>query len=333
MKQRLNVPTLIKIIKIAAGSCLAIIIAQLAGVQYSASAGIITLLSIQDTKKATLEVAAKRTAAFVTAVIIAYGCFMALGFHPYAFGVFLLFFVAVCIGTGIQDGISMCAVLVTHFLVEKSMSTEWIKNEAMLMLIGTGIGILLNLYMPRYVNQIRTRQVAIEMEMRLILKGIATFLTDQQAQFELSYDFSHIEAETEAALRQAYADNDNILRYELRYFIQYMEMRKSQIVVLKHIMDQVAGMSSRPVQSIRVAALIDDILLSLRESNNARRLLENLHQMKIQFKESPLPKDRQEFEDRAILYSLINSLEQFLEFKKYFALNLTEQEKKTFWTE
>ena len=42
---------LIKVIKIAVGTGLAIFIADTFGLNYSASAGIITLLSIQDTKK------------------------------------------------------------------------------------------------------------------------------------------------------------------------------------------------------------------------------------------------------------------------------------------
>lgn len=42
---------LIKVIKIAVGTGLAIFIAGIFGLNHSASAGIITLLSIQDTKK------------------------------------------------------------------------------------------------------------------------------------------------------------------------------------------------------------------------------------------------------------------------------------------
>ena len=44
---------LIKVIKIAVGTGLAIFIADTFGLNYSVSAGMITLLSIQDTKKST----------------------------------------------------------------------------------------------------------------------------------------------------------------------------------------------------------------------------------------------------------------------------------------
>ena len=62
----------LKIIKIAIGSSIAILIANLFGLKYSASAGIITLLSIQDTKKQTIEVAKRRIVACAFAFLTAY---------------------------------------------------------------------------------------------------------------------------------------------------------------------------------------------------------------------------------------------------------------------
>lgn len=331
--KHLNRPALVKVLKIAVGSCLAIMIAQFFNVQYSASAGIITLLSIQDTKKATVRVAVKRALALIVAIGIAFLSFSLFGFTPYAFGIYLFLFAGTCIAAGLQDGIPMCSVLVTHFLIEKSMSPYWIKNEVLLMVIGAGIGIVLNLYMPRFTKQIRDAQAKIEWEIRIILKGLATFLADECSNFELSYDFAAIDAKVEAAIKQSIQDNDNMLFYDLRYFIIYMEMRKNQIAVLRQMLEQAEYMKSRPVQSAQVAALIDEILMTLRESNNARGLLTRLEDTRHHFRDSALPETRQEFEDRAILYGILNSIEQFLKFKEYFAANLTAEERKTFWSD
>ena len=49
-----------KVMKIAAGAGLAMILAERLGLNYSASAGVITLLSIQDTKKETIRVVVRR---------------------------------------------------------------------------------------------------------------------------------------------------------------------------------------------------------------------------------------------------------------------------------
>lgn len=321
----------IKIGKIAIGGCLAILLAQLLGIHYAPSAGIITLLSIQDTKKATLAVAVKRGAAFLAAVAIAAVVFLTFGYHAVSFGLFLLVFVAVCMMAGLQDGISMCAVLVTHFLVERSVSFYWIRNESLLLVIGIGIGILLNLYMPRFTGEIREKQSKIETEIKLILKGIATYLIAPSGHFQLDYEIAELEQQITAALKQAYEDNENILRYEIRYYIRYMQMRKSQAAVLGHILKQTQELKLLPKQAAAAALFINEIIMSLRESNNAQKLLQGLTSLKELMKKEELPKSRDEFENRAVLYGLLNDLEQFLEIKRAFASQLTEEEKKEYW--
>ena len=68
----------IKVLKIAIGTGIAIIIAEFLGLKYVSSAGIITLLSIQDTKKSTIRIALKRIAGFVVSMFIAFVAFMCL---------------------------------------------------------------------------------------------------------------------------------------------------------------------------------------------------------------------------------------------------------------
>ncbi len=69
----------LKIIKIAAGSLLAMAAAQALGLKYSSSAGVITLLSIQDTKRETIRVMARRLLAFLAAMVLGPLSFAAAG--------------------------------------------------------------------------------------------------------------------------------------------------------------------------------------------------------------------------------------------------------------
>lgn len=321
----------IKTGKIAAGCCIAILLADYFKLRYSASAGIITLLSIQDTKKATVITALNRWEAFLLAVATALISFTLMGFHPLGFGMFLLLFIPSCLALSLQTGISMCAVLVTHFLIEESISVFWLKNEFFLMAIGTGIGILLNSYMPRYTKQIREKQKGIELELRLLLKGISTYLTDREKNFSLDYDFNLLEHQIEEAIGQAYQDNDNVLSYDVKYYIKYMEMRKSQAVILKTMMESARLLSGLPDQAQEIASFLEQIIVTLRESNNAVKLLNQLYDLRSRFKKEELPRSREEFEDRAVLYHMLSSLEQFLEFKRAFAAELTDQEKSEYW--
>ena len=170
-------PDYVKVIKIAVGAGLAIVLAERMGLRYSASAGVITLLSIQDTKKETIRVVARRLLSFVMALAISAAGFSAFGYGPLAVCVFLLFFSAACMAFGMQEGISVNTVLMTHFLAERSMTGANIANELGLLAIGAGIGVILNLYIPGKVHLIRTSQRRIESHMKEILRKMAGQLT------------------------------------------------------------------------------------------------------------------------------------------------------------
>ena len=231
----------------------------------------------------------------------------------------------------LNEGLSPCTVLVTHILATKYMSFDVVKNEAALMLIGTSVGIFLNMYMPRNLKHIREYQAKIENEMKYMLDTLVGFLRDENNRVKLEYDFDALDKLIDSAISKAYIDKDNILSYDLKYFINYMEMRKSQIMTLRYIFDQGKGMKTRPSQARDVAELIFNLVPKLHESNNAVNALMDLYFVKEKMKNSQLPKSREEFEDRAILHSMVVNFEQFLEIKREFAANLSEEEKNIFW--
>ena len=145
MESRVN---LLHVLKIALGCLLAMAAAERLGLKYSASAGVIALLSIHDTRRQTVRMVEKRLAAFLVALATAPVSFALLGYRPIAIGAFLLLFTPVCISLGIQEGISVSTVLMTHFLTERSVSPGMIGNEALLLAVGTGVGLAMNLYIP-----------------------------------------------------------------------------------------------------------------------------------------------------------------------------------------
>ena len=66
---------LLKALKIAAGSGMAIIAAELLGLSYATSAGIITLLTVQDTRQDTIQLTVDRILSFLLCVGLIYACF------------------------------------------------------------------------------------------------------------------------------------------------------------------------------------------------------------------------------------------------------------------
>ena len=331
-------PDYVKVIKIAVGAGLAIVLAERMGLRYSASAGVITLLSIQDTKKETIRVVARRLLSFVMALAISAAGFSAFGYGPLAVCVFLLFFSAACMAFGMQEGISVNTVLMTHFLAERSMTGANIANELGLLAIGAGIGVILNLYIPGKVHLIRTSQRRIESHMKEILRKMAGQLTTGKGgdagladgEPPLSSLLKELDAELKQGEKSAYEDMENKLLTETRYYLRYMNMRRTQAFVLGRIEGELKHLGELPSQAQPIAELMER---GFHEYNNAVGLLEALDAVKEAMREQPLPELREEFENRAVLFQILLELEQFLEIKKEFVEELSAEEIGKFWRE
>lgn len=321
----------IKILKIALGSALAMIIAKELGLKNVTSAGIITLLSILDTKRETLNVAIRRLCAFIVAFVISYFSFSLLGYTAFAFGIYLLFFLVTASIFKLQDGIAMCSVLMTHFLIDQNMGFDLLRNEAYIMLIGVGLGVLLNLYMPSNTKSIRLDQYKIEEDIKTILKRMSTFLLKESKEGYLDSCFSPLETHIEDALTRSYENMNNSFVVETLYFIHYMQMRQNQLSVLKSIYNNIIKVNEVPSQTHVIANFIELCSASFHEYNNAIELLDSLYNIRESFKNDPLPITRNEFESRAILYQILSDLETFLVIKRDFVLSLTDKQVKTYW--
>ena len=322
-----------KLIKIALGSALAILLANELGLLYGTAAGIISLLTIQDTKKETLSVSLNRMGAFVIATVIAIMIFTVFSFNPLSYGVFLLLFVGVCYKLKISDAIPINAVLATHYILEQNISFSLIINEALLLLIGAGIGTMLNLYIPNNRRQISREQKMIEEDLRELLSDMAKWLLMTDKSGYKKDCFSSIENHIAQGLSHAYTNMNNSFFQETEYYIRYIEMRKQQSEVLKEIKDKIMNLVFVPVQAYDVAAFIKKIVDTLAESNNAKELLAKEEELLLKLKQSPLPATREEFEDRAILYMVLKDFRIFLKMKETFADSLTEEQKNRYWTE
>lgn len=347
--------------KAGIGSAVAIFLAEMLGLSYSPSAGIITLLTIQNTRKETLKIAARRVISFLVAVIISFLLFNGLGYSPWVFGIFVLLFSGISYLFGLKDGISMNAVLMTHFLIEKRMDLPLFANEALILGIGMGIGIVINMIMPNYRNEMRFKQRMLEDEIKKILKTMAYALkakkacliqdnfdhvitfegiadtnninmkTENLVEEQLVIDFRSLDTLLDDLIQKAYEDSGNRLLSDTRYFISYLEMRKHQIDVLKVISKNISNVPVLLKQSIPMANFFEKIADSLNEMNNAEGLLKDLEILYNHYKQDKLPATREEFEYRAVLYQIFKELEYFLLIKRNFVIDIEKKNIKTYW--
>ena len=135
---------LLQAIKIAVGSSVAIYLAHILGLEYEASAGSITLLTLVTTKWETVKLSFYRMATFVLAVVLAALTFGHMTSSWLAYGIYVFLIVAVSHSLGWSATISVNAVIGTHFLMTRDFSPEFIRNELFLVMIGLTIAIVLN---------------------------------------------------------------------------------------------------------------------------------------------------------------------------------------------
>lgn len=324
---------MLKLFKIAIGSAVAIFLADLLGLSYSTSAGIITLLTIQDTSRETIVISAKRGCAFLLATALAYMIFHLLGYHVFSYGIFLFLFIACCGPLHLGNAVSINAVLVTHYLMEKNMAFSMIGNEALILVIGAGIGTVLNLYMPDKSREIRAMQYQLEEDLRNVLLRMSEYIRKEERSDYTGNCFDKLQTDIDAGKKQAFAYMNNTFFQESKYFLVYMNMREQQMVVLRDIYKKIISMRTILPQTNRVSELLHEIAVTFGESNNARELLAKREEVLTQMKESGLPVTRQEFEDRAVLYGILMDLEYFLQLKKEFADSLTQEQIRRYWHE
>ena len=231
----------------------------------------------------------------------------------------------------------MSTVLMTHFLTEGAVSAGNIINEALLLLVGTGVGVGMNLYMPGRTGVIRQKQHQIESQFRCVLAHMGDILNgdgpcgSRLPELQTETVFSNLKEMLTQGEEDAYKEMENRLLAETKYYLAYMGLRKNQLLILRRIQTYLEWPDSFPKQARYLARLFMSVSSSFHEYNNARGLLEELEDVKQQMRFQPLPVTREEFEARAVLFQVLLELEQFLVLKRDFVDGLTQHEIHCFW--
>lgn len=310
---------LLSILKLAIASLVAIALASFLKLEYAYSAGTVAILTIMPTKKETIKTAVGRLVAFCIAMILSFGCYSLMGFTIRAFSLFLVLFIIVCILCGWSYAISMCAVIISHFLTHQDMSINYILNETLIFTIGMGTGFLANLHLRKDVNYIEQLKDETDAEMKSILGRMADHILDE--------DFSDYNGELLHELRKSirHAKNvadrnfNNQFRSTDVYDIEYIRMREKQSMVIHEMYKLVRHIETTPSAAHQISDFLKYMSEGYHKDNDGRETLERFRELNQIIKSSPLPVERKEFEDRAMLFNLMRKIEEFVTLKIEFS--------------
>lgn len=328
MKNNL-LPKLTRSLKIALAAALAMVLAGALGLQSFTTAGIITILSIQGTKLETLKTAGKRALAFLCALALAGLCYGVLGYSVWAFGVYLFLFVLLCLVMRWQEAIAMDSVLVSHFLSQGAFF-PLLGNEVLLFVVGTGFGILVNLHLRSRRDQFTLVSDRVDQQIKETLGDMARWLAQADnaagtggngVSCPINGGESCFDLLREAlgqAEACAVANYGNAPFSRDTYELDYVRMRQQQVVILQAVYDNIRGITYLPRQAGQVARLLEQIRQEYHRYNNVEGLLGQQQTLLADMQTQPLPRSREEFEARAVLFYILKQLGELLEVKRRF---------------
>lgn len=324
MKERRK-EIIINSLKIISASLIAITVAMLLHLEFAVSAGIVAILTIMPTKKETIKTAVGRLFAFVVALVIAFACYTLMGFHIGAFVVFLVIYIIVCQIFGWYNALTVCAMIMSHFLTFGDMGIQHVLNEVLIFVLGVGMGVIANLHLRKDVNYIEQLKDETDAEMKSILAGMAEHILDAEHTDYNGELLHQLRKSIRNAKNVADRNYNNQFRTTDIYDIEYIRMRDKQCMVIHEMYKIVRHIETTP----STAHLISDFLKYMSETyhkdNDGKVTLEKFKEMDKEMKSRPLPVERKEFEDRAMLFSLMRKIEEFITLKIEFSERFVDE--------
>ncbi|HEM3576558.1 TPA: aromatic acid exporter family protein [Streptococcus suis] len=307
----------LRTIKLIFATVLAIYLATALGLSYATAAGIIAILSVLDTRKSSFKMARNRLFSTLLALTIVVLTFTLLGFGIWTLGIYLALYVPLAYRFNWEAGIAPSTVLVTHLLLEQDISLIFLGNELTLFLIGAGLALLFNLYMPSQEKKIQAYHDQVEDLLKQILLRFEAFLLNGDGRNEAEL-ITQLDKTLDEALKVVYLDRHNQLFQQTNYQVHYFEMRAAQNKILRTMAGNINKCLLEGRENVILSSLFERAAQQLSRENSAKELLLDIELFHATFRERPLPQTREEFETRATLFQLLHDMEAFIRLKVDF---------------
>lgn len=304
-------------LKTSIGTPISILLAQIFQLQNFVSAGILTILCIQVTKKRSLISSWARFAACVIAMGFSFVFFEGIGYHVFSIGLLLVFFIPTLVMLKIQEGVVTSSVIILHFYTKGNITLPFVINEFGIIVIGIGVALLMNLYMPSVDRELKGYQSELERLFKRIFQQIAIYLREGDSQWdgrEITEAAEIIDKAKGLSLRNV---ENQLLRNE-DYYYRYFRMREKQFEIIERLLPIVTSLSKEVKQGKMLADFMEELSVGVHPGNTAHIYLNRLNELMESYRNMQLPKTREEFEIRASLYNFVNEMEQYLIIKRYF---------------
>lgn len=319
-----------KVFRIAVGSTLSYLICHISGLEYSASAAVITLLSIQDSRRETVKDVIKRVLSYFYAMLSAYILFRLIGFNEAAFLIFMALLVTVSYLLDWTNTLSSSTVVTTHFLIEKTFAPSFVLNETLLIIIGTAVALILNIFFINNTKKAARDCEYIELDMSDMLKKIACYIKKENIYDRewLDFIYKKIEECHSRVIRNTYSMDTK----SNHYFLEYLEMRKEQCQAIERMCRMLNKYAELHLpMTEEICTLLYKISNNIHDKSTYKKDLAYAKDITARFEALPIPQNKKELNAYNCVSEMLQELTFFLELNYKFVNQLTEGELEYYW--
>ena len=289
-----------KVIKTAIGTFISIYLADLLGIKFGVTAGIVTIISIQATKKESLKIALERFIASLVGL----------------FGIFVLTFMPICLKFNLFQGFLATVVLATHILSLGTVSLDIVKNEIYILLLGIVVALVLNSYMPDMKKELREKKKNIDTLMKTLFNYFGDVLITGSVFVDEETLFKELKKELDTARDIAFKEYNNDIFSSSREEVEFFQMKRNQYKVMLRMRNHFYRFYISSEHTHIISEFTRKVSDSIGVDKLYQEVLIELERVRGVFESMPLPKTRVEFESRAMLFQFLNDIEEFLEIKR-----------------
>lgn len=301
-----------RVIKTAIAPTLVYFFSDYFDIKYGLTACMISIISIQEKKTDSLKIAFER----FLAVFLGMGIFIVLiyllGFKCIVVTIFILIFMPLCIKLDLMAGFMVCVVMSTHILSEKSIEPRFILNEVYLLFLGLTIGNILNLYIPKKSKEVENLKEETNKILKYILKDLAEFLRNNSVSIYQEKNFKNLKEILKKGKKYAILDYENSIFEKCDKNMNFFTKRKMQYGILKRIRMNFNRIHLTHDYKIIISNFIKQLSEDIFIDEKISVLRIELDKLKWLFSKLELPKTREEFADRAVLYLILDEMNELL---------------------
>lgn len=319
IRRSLSVKIGYRTIKTAIATPIAVFIAQMLNVSNVVAAGILTILCIQPSRKQSVKTAWERFAACIVAIIFSIAFFELFGYSVVTLGILLALFIPTTVLLKIDSGILTGSVITLNIFYFGMINTNFIKEQLILIIIGIGTGLIVNLYMPSLDKKLQSLQKEVEENFKAIFYEIARYIREGNLDWQ-GKEITVVAKLLEEAEEFVKRDKENHLLREIHVYEKYFSMRKRQFTLIKQMLPIVTRIPKNDENAHELAHFFEELSEAVHPGDTSVIYLQQVDELYKRIEDKPLPTTKEQLHSRANIFQLLFLLQSYLKLKtNYYA--------------